>query len=79
MAATPFTGKLIWALLIGAGLFFMGSIIAHYKNEDGLKWFLAFVAAGLIIIPLGIRHLNRKQAERLRQLADAEAEIERQR
>ena len=61
---TPFTGKLIWALLIGAGLFFAGSIIAHYKNEDGLKWFLGFVAAGQIIAYLWIKKLNRDKTRR---------------
>lgn len=68
---SPFAGKLIWVAGIVGGLFIAGSIAIHYRSESGLKWLLAFIGAGLIILPLWMRKLNRDKAKR-----DAEAEAQ---
>lgn len=61
---TPFTGKLIWGLLIGAGLFFAGAIIAAYWREWGFALLLLFIAAGQILARLKIKKLNENKAKR---------------
>lgn len=65
---TPFSGKLIWGLLILGGLFIVASIIAYYGMESGAWMWLAFVAAGPIIAHFWIKKLNRDRAKRLAEL-----------
>ena len=61
---TPFSGKLIWGLLISGGLFMAGAIFVYYGMESGAWALLAVIGAGQIIAPLVMMKHNRDKAKR---------------
>ena len=42
---SPFTGKLVWILLIASGILLAIPIILAYRGEAGFLWLLAFIGA----------------------------------
>lgn len=62
---TPFSGKLVWVLLISGGLFIAGSILLHYGMEGGAWLFLLFVGLGQVGVAVFKRKHNRDKQLRV--------------